>query len=243
MTDIGEAVAVSVITVDEDKCIFCGKSDHENPKKEIIKPTGWVRGAIEGVGGRFSAAKKEIYPDGVSPPQKYRAEGHHCLAFSSFIVGAQSKPPNPKDRFAVLNYYLNEKEYNPNDINNRIDLPGRRELGDTDEHRQYKEFTKAVDAGKPLQPHIGGHADKFMNASSHALRNIIRAVQQNNLCKLPDDEFKNKILSKVQDAEDKAFKKTAGVISPWICHPEPIKKAEEHAKKTLGISEIVYPKL
>ena len=68
-------------------------------------------------------------------------------------------------------------------------------------------------------------------------------MQQNNLCKLPDDEFKDKILSKVQDAEDKAFKKTAGVISPWICHPGPIKKAEEHAKKTMGIAEIVYPKL
>lgn len=36
MTGIGEAVAVSIITVDEDACIFCGGS-HDEPKVEEIK--------------------------------------------------------------------------------------------------------------------------------------------------------------------------------------------------------------
>jgi len=243
VTDIGEGISIALIRLEEDKCVFCGKSEHENPKKDVIQPTGWTREAIKGVGGRFSSKKKEMYPDGVSPPDKYRSEGHHCLAFSSFIMGAQSDPPNPRDRFAALNHYLKEQSYNPNNVNNTIDLPGRRELGDTDPHRQYKEYTKAVEAGKPLQLHIGGHSDDFMDASNALLLDIVRAIQVADLCETPDEEFKELLLSKVEKAEDKAFRLTAGAIKPWICHPGPLLKAEQHAKETLNISTISYPKL
>jgi len=242
MTQIGEGIAVTQIRLDEDKCVFCG-GNHENVKLDVIKPTGWKREDISGVGGRFSSQKMGIYPDGKSPPDSYRSEGHHCLAFSSFVIGAQEKPKNPRDRFAALNHYLKEKNYSPNNINNTIDLPGRKKNEDTDGHAQYKEYEKSVKEGKPLQLHIGGHVDKFMIASNLLLDNLVAAFKENSLCSNPDDEFKNKLLEKIGKAEDKAFKKTAGAVKPWVCHPEPLKMAEEYVMKTQGISSVTYPKL
>lgn len=64
-------------------------------------------------------------------------------------MGAQAKPPNPTDRFAALNYYLKEKGYDPNNINNRIDLPGRKDKGDEDPEAHYVEFAAAVENHKP----------------------------------------------------------------------------------------------
>jgi len=243
MPEIGEGIAVSQARLEEDKCVFCGKSEHERPKNDIIKPTEWKRKKISGVGGRFSEEKKSIYPDGTSPTLAYVAEGHHCLAFSSYIMGAQSKPANPRDRFAVLNHYLKEKGYDPNNDSNVIDLPGRKKSGDDDPNAQYVEYAIAVEAKKPLQLHIGGHADDFMDASNVTLRDIVRPIQQHNLCKKPDDDFKKYLLKKVEDAEDEAFKNTAGVTPPWVCHPGPLKKAETFAKKMLNITTITYPKL
>ena len=135
-------------------------------------------------------------------------------------------------------------EYDPNNISNRIDLPGRKDKGDEDPHAHYVEFAISVEHYKPLQLHIGGHSDTFMTESHVLLRNIVRAFQQNSLCDKPDKEFKEKLLKKVEDAEDKAFKKTAGAISPWICHPAHIHKAEVFANEMLNRTEdIEYPKL
>jgi len=101
MTQIGEGIAITQIRLEEGKCVFCGKDDHENKKKDEIKPTGWKRlRKFKGVGGRFSGDKRSIYPE--SPVTSYKSEGHHCLAFSSFITAAQATPPNPKDRFAAF---------------------------------------------------------------------------------------------------------------------------------------------
>lgn len=67
---------------------------------------------------------------------------------------------------------------------------------------------------------------------------------QYSLCDKPDDSFKDKLLKKVEDAKDKAFKMTAGAISPWVCHPAHIDKAEAFTKHMLNLTEdIVYPKL
>lgn len=83
-----------------------------------------------------------------------------------------------------------------------------------------------------------------MNASNVLLRDILRTIQQNSVCKKPDDKFKDTLLKKVQDAEDKAFKKTAGAIMPWVCHPAPLREAESNTKNKLNISaDIVYPKI
>ena len=246
MTQIGEGIAIALINLAKGKCVFCGKGDHEFPKKDVIKPTGWKRKKISGVGGRFESAKLDMYPDKKSPPDPkvYKSEGHHCLAFSSFIMGAQSKPANPQDRFAALNHYLKEKKYDPNNINNVIDLPGRKDKGEEDTRAHYIEFAAAVEKEKPLQLHIGGHADKFMKASNYLIRGVVRAIKKGKLCDQPDDEFKSTLIEEIEEAEDYAFKQTAGVISPWICHPAHIKKAEEFAKDILNSTdEIIYPKL
>lgn len=240
MTQIGEGIAVAITRLQEGKCVFCGKAEHEFPKKDEIKPTNWKRETISGVGENFVSQKKSIYPGNTSPPSAYRSEGHHCLAFSSFIVDAGN---SPKDRFAALNHYLKEKGYSPNNKNNTIDLPGRKEQGDQDDHGNFKEYEKAVLAGKPLQLHIGGHKKEFMNASNTMIRDVIRAFQRSSLCDKPDDEFKQELLDNIKDAEDIAFKKTAGAIMPWVAHPGPLSQAESYVKAKHQIDEIKYPKL
>jgi len=228
---IGEGIAIPKTRLEEGKCVFCGKKEHENPKKDVIQATEWKRKKVSGVGGRFNEQKKSIYPDGMSPTSAYKAEGHHCIAFSSYIMGTQSKRPNPRDRFAALNHYLKEKNYDPNNNSNVIDLPGRKESGDSGPDAQYIEFAIAAKYKKPLQLHIGGHSGDFMSASNVILRDIVRYFQQHSLCDQPDDDFKNQLLADIEDAEDTAFKKTAGVVSPWIFHPGPLKEAENLQKK------------
>jgi len=90
MTQIGEGIAVTIARLEEGKCIFCGRAEHGNKKKDEIKPAGWKRKSkFEGVGGNFGGKKKLLYPNNESPPSStYRSEGHHCLAFSAFIVDA-----------------------------------------------------------------------------------------------------------------------------------------------------------
>lgn len=242
MTQIGESISVAVQRLAQNKCVFCGKSEHNNKKADLIEPTGWKREAkFKGVGGNFLAQKKSLYPNNESPPNStYRSEGHHCLAFSAFIVDANN---DPSDRFAALNYYLKKDSYNPNNKNNCIDLPGRKKKDDNDDHAQYKEFEKAVLAGKPLQFHIGGHNKEFMMQSYLMLRDIINSAKRRKLCEKPDDIFKHNLKKKVIQKEDIAFKKTANKKSGWIAHPAPLSKAERYVKNKHNLLCINYPNL
>ena len=148
-----------------------------------------------------------------------------------------------KRPFCRTQSLFGKKNYDPNNDNNTIDLPGRKTEGDTDKHANFKEFEKAVLAGKPLQLHIGGHKKEFMNASNTMIRDLVRTIQQNSICAKPDDSFKQKLLDKIKDAEDKAFKKTSAAESPWIAHPGPLAQAEAYVKSKHGINEIKYPSL
>lgn len=240
MPEIGEGIGVALARLSEDKCVICGKK-HDQKKQDQITPTGWTRSAIAGVGGNFSGDKLKIYPASISPPTTYRSEGHHCLAFSAFIVDART---NPKDRFAAMNHYLKAASYDPNNKNNVIDLPGRKKEGDTDEHANFKEFEKAALAGKPLQLHIGGHAKEFLGLSSKRLLRALRMIQDSGMCEEPDDSFKQHLKEEVVKAEDEAFKLTANAESPWIAHPGPLKEAEKYVlNKHATIAIINYPKL
>lgn len=244
MTQIGEGISVALARLDKGECIFCGKPQHENKKEERIEPTGWKRpksGAFKGVGGNFRDTKLDLYPDKESPPNStYRSEGHHCLAFSAFIANAKS---DPHDRYAVLNYYLQKDGYDPSNSNNCIDLPGRKEKNDMDEHAQYKEFEKAVVAGYPLQLHIGGHVEPFMMQSYMMIRDLINSSKRRKFCEKPDDEFKKKLKQKIAEKEDIAFKKTANKDPAWIAHPGPLAKAERYVMEKRGYTEITYPKI
>ena len=239
MTEIGEGVAITTIRLEEDKCVFCGKN-HPEQKEDEIQPTGWKREKISGVGGNFLNQKKELYPQNTSPPSAYRSEGHHCLAFSAFIVDART---SPKDRFAALNHYLKEKGYSPNNPNNTIDLPGRRKQGDTDKHAQFKEFEKAFLESKPLQLHIGGHVKEFLMQSNLMLQDVVNSAKRRKLCEKPDDAFKDKLKEKVIKKEDIAFKKTASAESGWIAHPGVLSQAERYIKNKYAVAEIPYPEL
>ncbi|WP_020405068.1 AHH domain-containing protein [Hahella ganghwensis] len=239
MTEIGEPISTPIARLAEGKCIICDEQ-HDLQKKDEIKPSGWKRSAIAGVGGNFLDAKKNLYPNKESPPKVYRAEGHHCLAFSAFIMDARK---SPKDRFASLNHYLKEKGYDPNNDNNCIDLPGRKTRGDRDKHAHFKEFEKAVLAGKPLQLHIGGHQKDFLGQSNLMLQDVMNSALRREFCKKPDDEFKNKLKELVIIKEDIAFKNTASATTGWIAHPIPLNDAEDYVKKKHGLTEIKYPKL
>ena len=239
MTQIGEGIAVTLIRLEEDKCVFCGKK-HKERKKDEIKPTNWKRKGIEGVGGNFVGKKKSLYPNHTSPPTAYRSEGHHCLAFSAFIVDART---NPKDRFAALNHYLKEKGHDPNNPNNCIDLPGRKKKGEESEANYY-EFEKAAQAGFPLQLHIGGHSKEFLQQSIIMLRDLVNEIKDVGICEEPDDSFKQELLDGVIELEDEAFKLTAAAESPWIAHPGPLKKAERFVlSRNSDIKQIKYPKI
>lgn len=242
MTEIGEGIAVTTVRLSEHKCVFCGKAEHDNKKKDEVKPTKWKRTSnFEGVGGNFAGQKKALYPNNESPPNStYRSEGHHCLAFSAFITGAKK---NARDRFAALNHYLKEKGYDPSNKNNCIDLPGRKVQGDDDEHAQFKEFEKSVLAGKPLQMHIGGHSKEFMMNSYVMIRDVVNYAKRRKLCEQPDDDFKNKIKEKVIKKEDVAFRKTANKASGWVAHPGPLSEAESYVMAKHGITEIKYPNI
>lgn len=237
MTQMTLGIAVTQIRLEEGKCIFCGKK-HKNKKKDVIKPTGWKREEISGVGGNFAGKKKALYPNNISPPS-YRSEGHHCLAFSAFIVDART---SPKDRFAHLNHYLKEKAYTPNNPNNTIDLPGRKKKGQ-DKEANYYAFEEAVLAGKPLQLHIGGHAQEFLMQSNILLRDAINFLVDSDACKESDDSFKKNLKEEVIRAEDMAFKLTAAAELPWIAHPGPLKEAERYVKEKHDIDAIEYPKI
>lgn len=236
MTQIGEGIAIALARAEKDECIFCGKK-HKDSKTEKVEPTKWKREKISGYGGNFVGKKKGIYPPG---GPKYRTEGHHCLAFSAFIVDARK---SPKDRFAALNHYLKGKSYTPNNDNNCIDLPGRKNKGQGKEANYYA-FEEAVQAGYPLQLHIGGHVKDFMIQSFVLLQDIANAIVDGGFCEEPKKELGDSIHEDVIDAEDTAFKKTAAATSPWIAHPGPLKKAERFVlARNPTITEIKYPKL
>jgi hypothetical protein len=237
--EMGEDISIALDRLKKGECVFCGK-DHPEKKSDEVRPTGWTRGEISGVGGNLLDKKLAIYPGNISPPTQYRSEGHHCLAFSSFIVDARKAP---KDRFAALNHYLKEITYNPNNKNNTIDLPARRVRGDSDRYSNFKEFEESVLANKPLQLHIGGHKKEFLDESNILLNDIINSARDQELCRKAENSFKSGLKQKVIKAEDRAFKKTASAESPWIAHPGPLREAELYVKNKHNISSIEYPKL
>jgi len=236
--ELGESVAMAALWRAENKCVFCGKN-HPESKKDEIKSTGWKRAQIKGVGDHFAADKLRLYPSGQSPPTLYRSEGHHCVAFSSFIK------KETIDRIAPLNYYLKDKGYDPNNKNNTIDLPGRKARDDDSPEAQFKEYEKAVIEGKkPMQLHIGGHGSDLMAASHNLVQDVYNLMKHPSMCEDPDQgKWKDKMLQAMKCKEDKAFKRTAMKKSPFICHPRPCRAAEDYVKTKYSISEITYQEL
>lgn len=235
----GISVATSHEWKDDDKCVFCGKK-HANQKEDKIEPTDWQRENISGVGDEHASYKLSLYPDNQSPPAAYKAEGHHCVAFSSFIKEAKK---NPRDYFAPVNHYLKEKGYNPNNKNNTIDLPGRKAEDEGDDKTAFKNFEKAILAGKPMQLHIGGHKSDLMDASDALVQDLYNLMSRSELCELDKEEWKDELLAQAKRNENKAFDKTASLTKPFVCHPDQLPKAEAYVMIKHGIHQIKYPVL
>jgi hypothetical protein len=237
--EFGEGVSVAVAQRwnEKEKCVFCGKK-HPKQKKDNIQPTGWTRKKIEGVGDEYAGYKFSLYPGHQSPPAAYKAEGHHCVAFSSFIKEAKK---NPRDYYAPMNHYLKEKGYDPNGKNNTIDLPGRKEKEDMDPDANFKNFEAAVLAGKPMQLHIGGHKSDLMTASDRLIQRVYNMMSRPNKCEKDKEDWKEILLKKMRKMENKAFDLTASVTPPFVCHRDPLREAEAHVMTKHGIHQIEYP--
>jgi hypothetical protein len=235
---MGESVAMAMLLQKQGKCVICDSDEHPDPKREKIEKTagksGWERDKkLDGVFESGDSKRSSIYPGGSFPPS-YSTEGHHCLAYTSFV---QSN----KDTCLRLNHFLNKVGFHPNDPPNILHLPGR--AGDVKPaapgttawpkgvKKEYKCFWVSVDLGKPLQLHTGRHRGTYF-ASSHALyRDLLRFVSDPDVCKDETmDEFKDALKEASKGAVNRAFIQVAG--AKWICHPEHLRIARDLYGKT-----------
>jgi len=199
------------------KCSICGNS-HDKPKRIKIEPvaevkkTGWTRVAMSKKFDKGDDKKKSIYPGNTFPPS-YSHEGHHCLAFESFVTDADS---SPKDTFKKLNYFLDLAKYSPNRHENCIHLPGR---------PKYDAFWEAIDEDKPLQMHIGDHDDEFFVQSRGMVSRLLSMLTDSDICEeMTIDEIKEDLINNITHAENYVFVKVAKNVEPWKLHPghEPV---------------------
>ncbi len=214
MTDIGEAVAVSVITVDGDKCVFCGGS-HEEPKIEEIKevaPTdkGWQRKSMQGVFEKI-ASKEAIYPSDTFPPT-YEYQGHHCIALSSFAFGSNTKTPTDKNK--KLNHFLSKVGFSPNRAENCIGLPARKSYG------AFSPFWEALDEAKPLQLHGPGHDEDYFLECNRLVTRLLKIISNVDLCEENShQEMEDDLKELIGQAENYAFIQLSSIEDDgWDLH-------------------------
>jgi hypothetical protein len=208
----------------EGKCLVCG-IDHPSKKGEEPRATEWKRKQISGVGGLYAQQKRELYPSNQAPPSTYRSQGHHCIPLTCFVHEGKG------DRILPLNHLLKSRaDYDPNDENNRIDLPNRRE-----------DLLEAVRQGKPLQVHSGKHVGPYFSGCFSRLLDVYMALCQ--LCQDAEslEELIQDLKLMIAETEDEAFADVASkrnVLNPGPCH-----EAEEWVRQQSGISTITYPNI
>lgn len=232
---MGESVAVANAIQKAGKCVICD-SDHAAPKKEKIDKTagksGWERDkSLVGVFDSGDAARASIYPAGAYPPP-YPTEGHHCLAYTSFVK-------RNKDTCVRLNHFLNKTGFKPNDGPNILQLPDRHGRSGVSAatvwpagvKKEYKSFWVSVDLSKPLQLHLGRHRGSYFLESDALYSQMMINAYDPDMCKdesLQDFEDALKVLSK--GAVNFAFIHVSA--SKWICHPEHLRIARDLYGKT-----------
>lgn len=232
MTQIALKVAVATNTPAPKKgpCSLCGKT-HANNKEDDIKSPGWKRQTIKGLGIRHKNEKKTIYPGNTSPPAIYNSSGHHCVALSAFI--------NTKkvDKNLKLNHFLDKAGYDPNNLDNCIDLPSCKK-GDV----IFPEFEMALSKAKPLQIHIGKHVKGYFNHCNTLTQDLFNFFTELDECKEPEKKWLDDLHKAMQLLEDEAFQKTAAAQRPFMLHPTPLREAEDIARSK-GLGPINYPQL
>lgn len=216
-------VSVPSLVNVKDVCAFCG-GDHEEPKKEDIKPVapsdkGWQRKSMKGIFEKI-AAKESIYPGNSFPPS-YSYQGHHCMALSAFTHDSNSK--SPRDRNMVLNHFLKKVGFYPNRDKNCIGLPSRRSYG------AFGPFWEALDANKPIQLHGPGHDETYFFRCDSLIAQLITVITDQDICEeSSQDEMEQSLKELVEQAENYAFIKLSCLEdSGWDLHPEERRLAEE----------------
>jgi len=239
----GEGIASTEYKVSSKKeCFFCGKN-HPDPKpapkkfKTAGKP-GWDRVSMA---EKFDYSDKERVRVYASNKPEYDTEGHHCLAFSSFV-----KKNN--DVFPRLNYYLNEVGFKPNDPKNIIQLPGRypnknfKSKFSIHTDPRYQNFFLAAKSGKPLQPHLGRHKDAYFAKSNALVQRLAIVHFDTKECEQKDlDTLKKKLKKRADAAVNVAF--ISVTSTEWKCHPEHLAEARKSYKELTGSPFPAWTKL
>jgi hypothetical protein len=213
--EIGETVAMVQSMMDEGKCVICGKSEHKDPKKADIKETapgnsGWHRKSMAGIFDS-DGIRNTIYHGDAFPPT-YSYQGHHCIALSAVVEGANGG--SPKDRRIRLNFFLDQIGWFPNRPQNSLGLPARKGYGDFDA------FWQSIDQDKPLQLHGPGHDESYFTQCDRLLSSMIDVLTDPELCEeTSSDDWKDKLKKLVTQAENFAFRKLANNNSAWRLHP------------------------
>ncbi|WP_437277905.1 hypothetical protein WME90_42835 [Sorangium sp. So ce375] len=223
--EIGETVTGVQAMIERKQCVICDKQ-HEAPKDEPVEPTvgksGWERDkSMSGVFDGANAERCKIYKDNTYPPQ-YTSEGHHSLAYSSFVK-------NGKDELQRLNHFLNSAGFRPNDSPNIIQLPGRG--GDPGApaalEKSFQAFWVSVESGKPLQLHVGRHKTSYFAKSEILVRRIAELISSPTRCEQSDlNSLKEKLKWYADRAVNHAFTCVATATGGWVCHPEKLLEAQ-----------------
>ncbi len=240
--EMGEAISADQAPQLEDKCVICG-TKHKEPKKENIQKTagksGWERDKnMVGIFETGDAERRSIYPNSAYPPP-YPTEGHHCLAFTSFVEGG-------KDVSMRLNHYLNKVGFAPNQPKNIIHLPGRTGAASPGLNmtwpsgvaESYKNFWISIDLGKPLQLHVGRHAPTYFGISHSLVGSLETLFTEAGTCKEKSTkELEDKLKELAEAARNYAFMQVAE--AQWICHPEHLRIATDMYSKA-GKHSYIY---
>lgn len=235
--EMGETVAKVMAMQAEGKCVLCGEP-HDEAKKAAVESTvskdGWERDkSLVDVFERADAQRAAIYPNTRFPPP-YPTEGHHCLAFTSFIRGG-------KDRALRLNSFLNKVGFKPNQPSNIIHLPDRHgavppgasamTAWPAGVKKEYKSFWVSIDLGRPLQLHLGRHVGSYFAASDGLYLELLRHALDVETCKDESmQEFEEALKELIHGAVNYAFIQVAG--GRWLCHPEQVRIATDLYGKT-----------
>jgi hypothetical protein len=241
--EMGESVAVANQLQLEDKCVVCGKK-HKDPKKEAIEPTickkpGWERNkSMEGVFESGDTQRASIYPGAKFPPP-YPTEGHHCVAFTSFV--AKDKSRAEKDRCVRLNHFLNKVGFQVNQPANIVQLPNRHGqvapganstvAWPVGVKKEYKSYWVSIDLGRPLQLHTGRHVGSYFVSSDALYGRMLGLSYDPDACETETmQEFEDNLKQLVKGTVNYAFIQVAQTT--WICHPEHLRVATDLYGKT-----------
>ncbi|OJT24239.1 hypothetical protein BO221_13745 [Archangium sp. Cb G35] len=234
--EMGESVTVANATQAEGKCVICNNK-HKDPKKEQIEKTvsknGWERDkSMVGVFAWGDAKRMAIYPNASPPP--YPTEGHHCLAFTSFIK-------ENKDRCVRLNHFLNKVGFKANQPSNIIQLPDRHgnvapnadptASWPSGVKKEYKSYWVSIDLGHPLQLHLGRHRGEYFKLSDALYARMLGLAYDPDTCEQESmQDFEDGLKELSEGVVNHAFNQV--VQGVWKCHPEHLRIAQSLYGKT-----------